>query len=62
MSPASKSKPLRRNSTRMRRDATRPEDDAEHALNEIVAAQAKLTDQRLDSVRGLREKRTKSRY
>jgi hypothetical protein len=42
------------------RDA-RPDDDAEHALQEIAVAQAKLADRRDDSGRGLREKRTKNR-
>jgi hypothetical protein len=62
MNPAPKSKPLRRNSARLMRDAARPEDDAEHALKEIVAFHAKLADRRDDSARVLRKKRTKSRY
>jgi hypothetical protein len=46
MSPPPKSKPPTRNSTRLARDATLPEDDAEKALEEIVAFQSKLDDRR----------------
>jgi len=43
MRPAPKSKSVRRNLARPTRVAARFEDDAEQALEEIVAAQAKLT-------------------
>jgi len=61
MSPAGKSKHLTRYSARLTRDATRSEDDAEQALKEILAVQAKLVDRRDDSAKALPEKRTKTR-
>jgi hypothetical protein len=60
MSPAAKSKPSTRNAARSTRQATRFEDDAEQALKEIIAVQAKPVDRRGDGARALREKRTKS--
>jgi hypothetical protein len=51
MSPPPKSKPLTRNSTRLTRDPTLSEDDAEQALKEIVAVQDKLANRRDDSSR-----------
>jgi len=61
VSPAPKSKPLRRNAARLTRDATRSEDDAEQALKEIVASQAKPVDRHHYSPRDLRKKQTKNR-
>jgi len=56
MSPAPKSKPLARNSAQLTWDATRSEDDAEQALKETIAFQAKLAKRRDDSARVLRTK------
>jgi hypothetical protein len=60
MSPAAKSKSLKRSAARSPRHATRFEDDAEQALQEILAVAAKSADRRGDRARVLREKRTKS--
>lgn len=54
-----KSKPARRNSARLTRHIIRSEDDAEQALKEIAAAQARLTDGRSDSAKVPRAKRRK---
>jgi hypothetical protein len=59
MSPAAKSKRLRRNSTWLRRDAAPSEDDAEQALKEIAATEAKLADRRHDNIKISPRKRMK---
>ncbi len=60
MSETAKAKPATRNASRSTRQATRFEDDAEHALKEIVAVAAKSAGQGDDGASVSREKPTKS--
>jgi hypothetical protein len=58
MSPVPQSKPAKRTTARSARVAERLEDDAEQALKEILAAQAKCAGRQRDGARQLRKKRT----